>query len=290
VPESTDDTNSKTVAVSVAVCVKNREALIQSCLRSVLENHPAEIIVVDGESTDRTVELAQRFPTKICSDHGRGLAYARQLAAREATQPYVAYIDSDVTLPAGALARMLRELQARGYVGIHAQLLGVSNRTYWEWAQDQHFRLTFNKEGAATAIGTAAALYDRSTILQFGFDRSLTGSEDGDLCHRLLLAGRQVGVSSVRALHQHRSSLRDLVRQMLWYGQGTARLSWKHRSARLLLPALFFPFLASGLALAKGHPRLVPYFVIAGTVRSFGIVVGIVELALGKAAPGQAPR
>jgi len=278
------------IEVSVAICVKNREGLIESCLRSVTINHPAEIIVVDCGSTDRTVEIAQRYTSNIYFDEGRGLAFARQLAAERATQRYLAYVDSDVVLPAGSLAQMLHELKARGYAGIHAQVHSVSTDTYWEWAQDQHFRLTFNKEGATSAIGTAAAIFDRETILRFRFDPFLPSAEDADLCCRLRASGHKVGISSVSVFHQHRASLRSLARQMRWYGQGTARLSWKHRSARILFPALFFPILASGLALARGQPRLVPYFVVAGTIRSFAILAEIIQLALGRAESAQALR
>jgi glycosyltransferase involved in cell wall biosynthesis len=289
VPESTGDTNSKTVEVSVAICVKNREGLIEACLRSVLINHPAEIIVVDCGSTDGTVEIARRYAHRVLSDGGRGLAFARQLAAEEATQPYVSYVDSDVVLTVGSLAQMLHELQARGYAGIHAQLHGVSTDTYWAWAQDQHYRLRFNKEGVTTAIGTAAAIFDRETILRLRFDPMLPSAEDGDLCRRLRASGQKVGISSVSVFHQHRASFRGVVRQMLWYGQGTAHQSWKHRSARILFPALFFPILASGLALVRGRPRLVPYFAVAGTVRSCAIVAEILQLALkrGKSSPTQ---
>ncbi len=275
--------------LSVAVCVRNREEFIGSCLDSVVTNGPAEIIVVDGGSTDQTVEIARRYTSSVYFDGGRGLAFARQLAAERATQRYLAYVDSDVVLPANALAQMLAELRSKGYTGIHAQVLGATGETYWERAQDQHFRLTFNREGAATAIGTVAAIYKKDVVLQFGFDPFMSGAEDGDLCHRLLASGYTLGISSVHVFHRHRTDLGDLVQQRLWYGRGTARLSWKHRSARILLPALLFPITGSVLALAKGRPRLVPYFVVAGTIRSCAILAETIRLTLGIAERAQTP-
>jgi hypothetical protein len=184
---------------------------------------------------------------------------------------------------------MLEELRARGYTGIHAQVLGAATETYWEWAQNQHFRLTFNREGTTTAIGTVAVIYERDTIMRFPFDPFVSGAEDGDLSYRLLASGHTLGVSSVHVLHRHRTDLTGLVQQRLWYGRGTARLCWKHKSARILFPALLFPITGSALALAKAKPRLVPYFVVAGTIRSFGILAETVRLALRIAEPAQAP-
>ena len=46
--------------VSAMVCVKNGEAIVDDCLESIRSNSPAEIVVLDGKSTDRTQEIARR--------------------------------------------------------------------------------------------------------------------------------------------------------------------------------------------------------------------------------------
>ena len=56
--------------VSVVICVKNVEKIIEPCIRSVLENNPKEIIVIDGQSHDRTKEIAQLFNANLFSDGG----------------------------------------------------------------------------------------------------------------------------------------------------------------------------------------------------------------------------
>ena len=49
--------------LSVVVLTKNEEACIADCLMSV--KWADEIIVVDDESTDRTVEIARQYTDKI---------------------------------------------------------------------------------------------------------------------------------------------------------------------------------------------------------------------------------
>ena len=48
--------------LSVVVCVRNEEKRIRDCLESIYANDPDEVIVVDGNSSDRTIAIAREFP------------------------------------------------------------------------------------------------------------------------------------------------------------------------------------------------------------------------------------
>ena len=73
--------------ISVVVCTKNEEARLEDCLRSVVANHPDEIIVVDGGSTDRTLEIAARFTDRIISSPKSNLTLDRQRGIDAARHP-----------------------------------------------------------------------------------------------------------------------------------------------------------------------------------------------------------
>jgi glycosyltransferase involved in cell wall biosynthesis len=108
--------------LSVIVPVRNAEHFIDECLRSIVAARPHEIVVVDGNSSDRTVEIARRYPVRILSDEGRGVAAARMLGARSATAPVIALIDVDIVLPEGALAALCEEFRQGGYTALQAGL------------------------------------------------------------------------------------------------------------------------------------------------------------------------
>ena len=65
-----------TLPITVAVCTYNEEARVADCLEAVLANDPAQIVVVDGGSTDRTVEAVCRMGIVPQLLPGRGLASA----------------------------------------------------------------------------------------------------------------------------------------------------------------------------------------------------------------------
>ncbi len=80
--------------LSVVVLTKNEEARIARCLESV--RWADEVVIVDGQSTDRTVEIAESFGAKIIRHAFDGsFATDRNLGLEAATGEWVLQIDAD---------------------------------------------------------------------------------------------------------------------------------------------------------------------------------------------------
>lgn len=277
---------SLTLDVSVIVCAKNAGKTIERCLESIKSNNPSEIIVVDDSSTDNTVEIARRYTEEIYFNEGKGLAYARQLGADKSSGSHVFYVDSDVILTGNSLQEMMSEMEGRGYAGINAQIVSFETTNYWEWAEDQHFRMMFNKEGERASISTMAAIYKRDTILHYKFDPFFTGAgEDSDLCYRLRRDGFVLGVSSAFAYHQHRASAKSFIRQRIWYGRGRARFFWKHRSALALFGGLLMVPFGALACIRNRSPKIFPYYLAWSVASDIGMVRELVALTCRKLMP-----
>jgi len=98
--------------VAVVVPARNAEAILDDCLASIVASRPAALVVVDGLSTDATVEIALRYGATVISDDGAGLPAARMLGAGAVEQNRVALIDADVVLVDGALEALANEHRA----------------------------------------------------------------------------------------------------------------------------------------------------------------------------------
>jgi glycosyltransferase involved in cell wall biosynthesis len=92
--------------VDVIVLTKNSERRLRECLTSVYENVPvSSLIVVDGYSTDRTLEIVREFQERhgnvvLIRDKGtRGSA--RQKAMSRVKTDWFMFVDSDVILCTG---------------------------------------------------------------------------------------------------------------------------------------------------------------------------------------------
>ena len=89
--------------ISVVIPAHNRESMIQTAVGSVRAQtrRPAEIIVVDDGSTDRTGTIAQTMGASVIRQTNQGPSAARNAGILAATQPWIAFLDSDdVWLPA----------------------------------------------------------------------------------------------------------------------------------------------------------------------------------------------
>lgn len=101
--------------LDVVVLTKNSERLLEKCLTSVYENLPVNrLIVVDGNSTDSTLEIVDKF----CQKYGNVVVIgdkvtrgsARLKGIREVQTEWFVFVDSDVVLCDGWYAK------ARGYM------------------------------------------------------------------------------------------------------------------------------------------------------------------------------
>ena len=97
---------SEMEAVDVVMLTKNSERLLRQSLASVYKNVPVDnLIIVDGYSTDRTVEIVKEFQEKygnviLIQEKGtRGSA--RQKAIDTVKSDWFMFVDSDVILSDG---------------------------------------------------------------------------------------------------------------------------------------------------------------------------------------------
>ena len=79
--------------LSVIVITRNEEPNIVDCLESV--RWADEIVVVDGESEDKTAELARRFTEKVFVRRWEGYGASKNFALQHCTSDWVFWLDAD---------------------------------------------------------------------------------------------------------------------------------------------------------------------------------------------------
>jgi len=247
------------VPISVIVPVRNSEHLIEKCLISVFKSDPAEVIVVDGMSTDRTLEIAQRFPVILISDGGLGVPAARMMGVRAAHTPVVGLFDVDIDLPDGALQALYTEFTTNQYDGLQAGLVSYSNGGYWGEALAHHH----NNGRSKRWPGLMATLFKRQILLDNPLDERFRSGEDIEIRWRLVREGYKLGVSKDTTVRHWFGDTYEFARDQ-WDqdGKGLGRMVVKYGLRALPIISIPAAGAARGILNSSFHGQLrwIKYF------------------------------
>ena len=193
-----------------------------------------------------------------------GPGAARNVGRTHASTPLLAFVDSDVSLPAHDwLARLLPHFDDPR-VGLVAPRV-VGDPTASLDLGDEPARV---RAGSRVSYVPAAAIVVRASAFDDvgGFDGTLPFGEDVDLVWRLDQAGWRCRYEPrVTVQHTPRPDWPARLRQQIGYGSSAAPLAQRH--PRLLAPLRLNGWMAAAwIALATGHPVSASGLAVANAV------------------------
>ncbi|KAK9917082.1 hypothetical protein WJX75_000749 [Coccomyxa subellipsoidea] len=207
-PEWLMDTDHTTV--SVIIPALNEEKQIEATVKCLLHLYPPahEVIVVDGGSTDRTVQLA-RAAGAIVLQSGKGRAVQMNHGARRATGEILCFLHADSTPPRSIVVAMRRALADRRTVlGGFRTVIELHNRpllfmTGHQFLKTYYLPLLLRPpsfiRGLRCLFGDQTLFCRASDLWRVGgFDGSLPIMEDADLCIRMHEAGPDASAPAVQ--------------------------------------------------------------------------------------------
>ncbi len=215
--------------LSVVVTVRNEEAHLGQLLESLaVQEPPFEIVLVDAESRDRTVEIAKAFAARhpglltILSHPGsRGVGRNTGVGAARGT--YIAFTDGDCFADSQWLAALRADL-APGVV-IAGRTLTVGKPKYGSLERVELFQ-----GGYDVTFPSCNLAYERARFLALGgFDTSLITAEDIDLNLRAVAGGAKIQYEPRAVVYHHmRENFVRFLLQAFWNGYGRKQLTEKH--------------------------------------------------------------
>jgi glycosyltransferase involved in cell wall biosynthesis len=111
--------------ISFIIPCYNEEAHIKDCIRSIRKHVwyvPYQIIVVDNNCTDKTVEIAEAELAIIVKETRKGVVFARQAGYEAATGFLIANIDADSKITDGWIWEALSRLSNDDVVAVTGPL------------------------------------------------------------------------------------------------------------------------------------------------------------------------
>ncbi len=97
--------------------------------------HVDEVLIMDGHSTDTTLEIAAEFGAHARLDNGRGKGAAIRQAIDEAETDVLVFIDADGSHEAGDIPKLVRPiLDGRADLVIGCRMRGGSDELAGDWS------------------------------------------------------------------------------------------------------------------------------------------------------------
>lgn len=252
--------------VSVVVACYNEERDIGVCLTDLLaqDYEDFEIVIVDGGSTDRTVQLVEAFMEKsskislFFEDERRGPGNARNIGTKVSSGEVLIFRDADSKTPDKRFIRNLVE----PFEDPDVQAVLASSYALIPTTSFLEASLMLSHYGhRLRGCGSLPEAYRKVLFLGVGgFDSELGFGEDVDLATRVL--ARRVKLAYTKdpvLVGAEVRSLSELVRRELWYGSTILNFLKKRPKALVrVVYAILHPLILFGVVLSLLWSPLLP--------------------------------
>ncbi|MBV8092438.1 MAG: glycosyltransferase family 2 protein [Acetobacteraceae bacterium] len=298
--------------VTIAIPVLNEARYIRACIESLLVQAPFdtfEILILDGGSTDGTVDIAAAMAAdhaciRVVHNPKRLQSAAINLAARVAAPESTVILRADAhsVYPLNYLRDCVTALTSTGATSVVVPMRTVGQRGFQKAvAAAQNSRL--GNGGSPHRVGGCSrfvdhghhAAFDRQFFMAVGgYNDAFTPNEDAEHDCRAIQAGGRIWmcVEATVTYFPRRDPL-SLARQYFRHGGARARTLLAHRirpKLRQLASLIILTGCAAGLALAPANPVTALFPVLyAASCLTWGSVAAIRDrdpwlLAMGPAA------
>jgi glycosyltransferase involved in cell wall biosynthesis len=193
-PKSTSD--APLLTVSIIIKALNEEHHIATAIESALaalKGIRGEIILADSASTDRTIEIARRYPIKIVQmtrEQDRSCGAGAQLGFQHSKGRYVWLVDGDMEMKPEFLAAAVQFLESHPDVAGVGGMLTEHETSNLEYVKRSAQEYSIRRPGLVTRLD-GGGVYRRAAIesVKYLTDRNIHGSEELELGARLLARG-----------------------------------------------------------------------------------------------------
>lgn len=287
--------------VSLVLPAKNEEAYIGECMRTLLaQQYPKdryEIIVVDGNSSDRTVDIVDSFrqdggPEIVTLSNPKSIVpISMNMGIKAAKGQYIVRIDAHSTYEADYVQKAVEFLEKTDAANVGGPMI-AKGTSYVGRAISYIHHSPFGLGGGKFHDGQYSGYVDTVYLGAFRkeifdavglYDERLVRNQDIELNARIRKRGYKIFLTpEIKSTYYNRSSIRGLWQQNYKNGYWNVitkalnpdALSWRH-----FIPLLFVLSILTGLLLSFSW---IGQFMLAGALGSYALANILFSLRLGR--------
>ena len=126
---------------SIIIPTYNEQETIGECLSNIIEESKkfdSEIIVVDDNSSDQTIEIVEKFKTikLVKLDSNKGVGNARNVGAKIAMHEILCFIDADVIFTSNSIVNLIKKLNQSSNIGSVSAIQEMVNLNTKDWSSN----------------------------------------------------------------------------------------------------------------------------------------------------------
>jgi glycosyltransferase involved in cell wall biosynthesis len=208
--------------ISVIIPTLQEEKYIKTILSRLKKTKklPLEVLVVDGGSRDKTVEIAQRFTKKVFSIKKRGISAGKNYGAKHAKGDILIFLDTDIIFPLDFAEKTRKALRDAKVVGATCNIMPDPRQS--RMGATIFFSFYNALIRASTKIkpharGEFFVVRRKAFLKAKGFDENMPCLEDHEFANRLSKFGRFVFIRELTVYE----SLRRFQKLGFWHVVGT---------------------------------------------------------------------
>jgi glycosyltransferase involved in cell wall biosynthesis len=182
--------------ISVIVPTYNEEANITACLQSLcnqtISRDEYEIIVVDGNSTDCTCELAQVYADKVITQTSKKVGGARNDGVLRAQGDVVATTDADCIIPPEWLEIIKNDFELHDIVQLYGTVYPIEEGLKHKislMSANTFSRIGYYTRALYYTLGCNTA-FDKEAFLRAGMYQCIDAGDDVEIALRMRKIGR----------------------------------------------------------------------------------------------------
>jgi glycosyltransferase involved in cell wall biosynthesis len=266
------------VKISVVISTRNASKTLSACLESLKEQSrmPDEIIMVDRDSSDKTVAIARKYTDKIYN-YGPERSAQRNFGAKKAVGDYLLFVDADMELTPNVISegeRLVIEDKSIKAVAIPEESFGEGF-----WASVKAFERSFYL--GEEKIEAPRLIDSKSFEVVGGYDENLVAGEDWDLRNRLEAKGIRIG--RIKRLIRHnegRLSLLGSAFKKYYYGRHIKRYLAKGQYSFTQVFPLRAAFFRNPSKLIRNPDKTIGLLILKGVeyaAAAFGLVGSLIS-------------